>query len=65
MCDKNIVSQIHYHGVLVQTTRSIDKTTRTAREIAEVQRHSYEALAENFAAAQRRTIGLAEDGLCS
>jgi hypothetical protein len=47
----------------VQTTRSIDKTTRTAREIAEVQRHSFEALAENFAAAQRRTIGLAEDGL--
>ena len=47
----------------MQTTRSIDKTTRTAREIAEVQRDSYEALAENFAAAQRRTIGLAEDGL--
>ena len=47
----------------MQTTRNIEKTTRTAREMAEVQRDSYEALAENFAAAQRRTMGLAEDGL--
>jgi hypothetical protein len=47
----------------VQTTRSIEKTTRTARQMAEVQRDSYEALAENFAAAQRRSMGLAEDGL--
>src|ERR687897_953526 len=46
----------------VQTTRNIEKTTRTACEMAEVQRDSYEALAENFAAAQRRTMGLAEDG---
>jgi hypothetical protein len=64
MCGKNLVSQIHYHGgMLVQTTRNIDKTTRTVREMAEVQRDSYEALAKNLAAAQRRTIGLAEDGL--
>jgi hypothetical protein len=64
MCDKNIVSQIHYHGgMLVQTTRSIEKTTHTARQMAEVQRDSYEALAENLAAAQRRSMGLAEDGL--
>jgi hypothetical protein len=49
--------------MLVQTTRNIEKTTRTAREMAEVQRDSYQALAENFAAAQRRTMGLAEDGL--
>ena len=49
--------------MLVQTARNIDKTARTAREMAEVQRDSYEALAKNFAAAQRRTIGLAEDGL--
>jgi hypothetical protein len=49
--------------MLVQTTRNIEKTTRTARQMAEVQRDSYEALAENLAAAQRRTIGLAEDGL--
>jgi hypothetical protein len=47
----------------VATTVNIDKTTRTAREMAEAQRDSYEALAENFAAAQRRSIGLADDGL--
>jgi hypothetical protein len=47
---------------LVQTTRNIEKTTRTTREMAEVQRDSYEALAENLAAAQRRTLGLAEGG---
>src|SRR5215218_8083616 len=64
MCGKNIVTQIYYHGgMLVQTARNIDNTTRTAREMAEVQRDSYEALAENLAAAQRRTIGLAEGGL--
>jgi hypothetical protein len=49
--------------MLVQTTRSIDKTTRTARQMAEVQRDSYQALADNLAAAQRRSMGLAEDGL--
>ena len=48
---------------MVQTTRSIEKTTRTAHQMAEVQRDSYQALAENLAAAQRRTMGLAEDGL--
>jgi hypothetical protein len=47
----------------VATTANIDKTTLTAREMAEAQRDSYEALAENFAAAQRRSIGLANDGL--
>src|SRR5215203_2253252 len=31
--------------------------------MAETQRDSFEALAENFAAAQRRSIGLANDGL--
>src|ERR671912_2138225 len=64
MCDKNIVSEIYYHGgMLVQTTRNIEKTARTARQMAEVQRDSYEALAENLAAAQRRSLGLAEGGL--
>ena len=64
MCGKNIAELIYYHGgMLVQTTRNIEKTTRTAREMAEVQRDSYEALAENLAAAQRRSIGLAEGGL--
>ena len=47
----------------MQTTTNIDKTTRTTRQMAEVQRDSYEALAENLAAAQRRTMGLAEGGL--
>jgi hypothetical protein len=47
----------------VQTARSIEKSTRTARQMAEVQRDSYEALAKNLAAAQRRSMGLAQDGL--
>jgi hypothetical protein len=45
------------------TAKNIDKTARTAREMAEAQRDSFEALAENFASAQRRGIGLAEGGL--
>ncbi len=45
------------------TAKNIDKTARTAREMAEAQRDSFEALAENFAAAQRRGMGLAEGGL--
>ena len=45
------------------TTANIDKTARTAHEMAEAQRDSFEALAENFAAAQRRSMGLAEGGL--
>src|ERR671911_2992105 len=64
MCGRNIVSQIYYHGgMLVQTARNIDKTTRTTRQMAEAQRDAYEALAENFAGVQRRSMGLAEDGL--
>jgi hypothetical protein len=65
MCDKNIAEMIYYQGdMLVQTTTTnIDNTTRTVRQMAEVQRDSYEALAENLAAAQRRSIGLANDGL--
>jgi hypothetical protein len=47
----------------VATTANIDRTARTAREMAEAQRDSYEAIAENFAAAQRRSLGLAEGGL--
>ena len=45
------------------TATNIDKTARTAQEMAEAQRDSFEAVAENFAAANRRTIGLAEGGL--
>ncbi|MGH3147059.1 MAG: hypothetical protein ACRDTR_14785, partial [Rubrobacter sp.] len=44
-------------------TANTEKMGRTAREMAEVQRDSYEALAENFAAAQRRNVGLANEGL--
>jgi hypothetical protein len=45
------------------TATNIDKTARTAYEMAEAQRDSFEAIAENFAAAQRRGIGIAEGGL--
>ena len=45
------------------TAKNIDKTARTAREMAEAQRDSFEVLAENFASAQRRGMGLAEGGL--
>ena len=45
------------------TAKNADKTARTAREMAEAQRDSFEALAENFASAQRRGMGLAESGL--
>ena len=48
---------------MATTATNIDKTARTAREMAEAQRDSFEAIAENFAAAQRRGIGLAEGGL--
>ena len=47
----------------METTNNIDKTARITRQMAEDQRDSYEALAENFAAAQRRSIKLAEGGL--
>ena len=45
------------------TAKNIDKSARTAYEMAEAQRDSFEALAENFASAQRRGMGLAEGGL--
>ena len=45
------------------TAKNIDKTARTAREMAQAQRDSFEAIAENFASAQRRSMGLAEGGL--
>ena len=60
----NIVAKPYYHGGKpVATTTNVDKMTRTAREMTEAQRDSYEALAENLAASQKRTIGLANDGL--
>ncbi len=45
------------------TTTYIDRTSRAAQEMTEAQRDAYEAVTENFAAAQRRGIGLAQDGL--
>ena len=48
---------------MATTATNIDKTARTAREMAQAQRDSFGAIAENFAAAQRRSIGLAEGGL--
>jgi hypothetical protein len=45
------------------TATNIDKTAQTAHEMAEAQRDSFEAVADNFAAAQRRSIGIAEGGL--
>jgi hypothetical protein len=48
---------------MATTATNIDKTARTAREMAEAQRDSFGAIAENFAAAQRRSMGLAEGGL--
>ncbi|WP_162924774.1 hypothetical protein [Rubrobacter indicoceani] len=41
---------------------NVDRMTSTAREMAEVQRESFEALAENFAASQRRGTELAQEG---
>jgi hypothetical protein len=46
----------------VATTTKVDKMTRTAREMTEAQRDSWEALTENLAAAQRRGVGLAQGG---
>jgi membrane-associated HD superfamily phosphohydrolase len=64
MCDKNIVAKTYYDGgTSVATTTNIEKMTRTAQEMAEAQRDSYEALMENLAATQRRGVGLAQDGL--
>jgi hypothetical protein len=64
MCGRNIVAKTYYHGgMLVATTTNIDKTTRTVRHMADAQRDAYEALTENLAATQRRSIGLANDGL--
>ena len=47
----------------MESAANIDKTARTMREMAQAQHDSYGALAENLAAAQRRSMGLAEGGL--
>src|SRR3712207_8518082 len=48
---------------LVSITRDVERMTRTAQDIADAQRDSYEALADNFAAFQRRGVRLAQGGL--
>jgi hypothetical protein len=64
MCGKNLVAMNYYDGGMpVATTTNLDKMTRTAREMTETQRDSFEALTENLAAAQRRSVGLARDGM--
>src|ERR687894_404402 len=63
MCDKNIVAMAYNHGGTRVITTNTQKIGRIAREMADVQRDSYEALAENLAAVQSRSIGLANDGL--
>src|SRR4028119_2419008 len=47
----------------MSVTTNVETMTRTAREMAEVQRDSYQALAESFTASQRRGAKLAQDGL--
>jgi hypothetical protein len=47
----------------VTITTNIEKTERTTRQVAEAQRDAYEALAENFSAAQRRNVEFAQGGL--
>jgi hypothetical protein len=67
MCGKNIVANSCYlprrYYTVATTATNIDKTARTAQEMAEAQRDAFSTIAENFAAAQRRSIGLAEGGL--
>src|SRR5215208_6514193 len=67
MCGRNIVANSYYlprrRYTVATTATNIDKTALTAHEMAEAQRDAFEALAENFAAAQRRSMGLAEGGL--
>lgn len=47
----------------MQTSANVEKMTRTTREMTEAQRASYEALAESFAAFQRRSVALTRDGM--
>src|ERR671921_1887002 len=67
MCGKNIVANSCYlprrYYPVATTATNIDKTARTAHEMAEAQRDAFGAIAENFAAAQRRSMGIAEGGL--
>jgi hypothetical protein len=59
----NIAARTYYDGGMPVATTNFDKMTHTAREMTEAQRDSWEALTENLAAAQRRSVGLAQDGM--
>ena len=48
--------------IATTTTSNTENMGRTAREMVEVQRDSYEAFTENLAAAQRRSLELANGG---
>src|SRR5215204_2499164 len=61
MCVMNIAVRTYYDGGMPVATTNVDKMTRIAREMTEAQRDSWEALTENLAAAQRRSVGLARD----
>src|SRR5215218_7233999 len=63
MCVTNIAARTYYEGGMPVATTNFDKMTHTAREMTEAQRDSWEALAENLAAFQRRSVGLAQDGM--
>jgi hypothetical protein len=63
MCVTNIAARTYYEGGMPVATTNFDKMTHTAREMTEAQRDSWEALTENLAAAQRRSVGLAQDGM--
>src|SRR5215203_4811105 len=55
MCGRNIVASSYKRPrryTVEATAKNVDRTARTAYEMAEAQRDSFEALAENFAAAQ-------------
>ncbi len=42
------------------STTNIEKTARTARQTAEMQRNSFEAMAKNLSALQRRNVEFAQ-----
>jgi hypothetical protein len=64
MCNQYIAVIAYYRGgKLVEITRNANRMTRTARETTEAQRDAYEALVENLAAFQKRSVGLAQDGM--
>ena len=62
-CKRHIDADSYYGGNAMTINTNVDRVRRTTREMAEVQRDSSEALAENFAALQRRNVEFARGGL--